>query len=205
MESVWGSETRSKLKKLFAAILESAGDVARDDDERPCISFTDFISYFSPHIRGSADSDSYRERFEEWRAIKGAVRESPLSARNRSLREKESVSAVGYRERLSDVEKVISLLEETVIFDEAEEIKARPRGRSSRGSECVFWRKRILKHREFVRLYQDVVLHQVIAENQRMKGRIERLAKLNKFSKRMAVEEQEWFRKNEHLLQIEEE
>merc|ERR1712079_874653 len=134
---------------------------------------------------------------ELWNDIKNAVKDSPLSARNRSLREKESVSAVKYRDKLSDIEKVISLLEETVILEEGKEIK-------SKSKERVFWRKKILKHREFVRFYQDVILQEVIAENHKMKARIERLAKINKFRKKMALEEEEWFRKNEHLLQIEE-
>lgn len=223
MESVWEKETKSKLRSLFRDILDAADDADHyhsDDAQRPCITFTDFITYFSPHIRphfndeDTIGTNPYADRFEQWRAIKNAVRNSPLSARNRSLREKENISASKYREKLNDIEKLISLLEEGVIFDESKEIKLRAKAQSKgnhqqkgggKGSECIFWRKKILKHREFVRFYQDVILQEVIAENHKMKSRIERLAKMNKFSRKMAAEEQEWFRKNEHLLHIEQE
>merc|ERR1719242_554309 len=110
MDTAWESETKQKLHRLFHDILDAANDTNSyhwDDDQRACITFNDFITYFSPHIRSDDDAvHLYRDRFEVWKDIKNAVKDSPLSARNQSLREKESVSAIKYREKLSDIEKV---------------------------------------------------------------------------------------------------
>ena len=224
LETVWGDETKEKLQQIFEDIIDNTEDVnimGTDENHKPCMTFDNFINYFSPCIRSNFDDDDdninkYEYRWKDWRDIKYAVSKSPLSRRNRNLREKENISAQKYRDKLNDIEKLIGLLEETVIFHENKTIKSKKKKSKNKKknnndddndkmleNEQLFWRKKILQHREFVRFYQDVILYEIINENNKMKTKIDKLIKLNKFSKKVQFEENEWYKKNQHLLQIE--
>merc|ERR1712228_302072 len=212
MESVWGNETKQRLQELFNKIVDATENVEvyeNENEERPCLRFDDFINYFSPHIGHYAENqEEQRQRFKDWKDIKDAVKESPLSIRNRRQREKENISASKYRERLNVIEKLINLLEEALIFTESNRIKNREsKSNDTEGgmveNEQLFWRKKLIHHREFVRFYQDVILYEIINENNKMKKKMDKLIKLNKFSRKVKDSENEWYKKNEHLLQIE--
>ena len=213
MESVWGDETKERLQELFTKIINATENVEvyEDDNvERPCLRFDDFISYFSPSIGHYNDQneEEHKERLKDWKDIKDAVKDSPLSIRNRRQREKEQISASKYRERLNTIEKLINLLEEALIFTDSNRIRDKKSGNNQTEggmveNEQLFWRKKILVHREFVRFYQDVILHEIINENNKMKKKMDKLLKLNKWNKKIKDSENEWYKKNEHLLQIE--
>merc|ERR1712228_738280 len=98
--------------------------------------------------------------------------------------------------------------EEALIFTESNRIKNREsKSNDTEGgmveNEQLFWRKKLIHHREFVRFYQDVILYEIINENNKMKKKMDKLIKLNKFSRKVKDSENEWYKKNEHLLQIE--
>jgi len=64
-----------------------------------------------------------------------------------------------YQNKLSEVEKLISIMEDSII-------------ESCDATEEIFWRNKINAHKEFLRRYQDIVGRAMGQENMRLKKKI---------------------------------
>eukprot|EP01084_Bolivina_argentea_P129681 229009_1 len=178
MESVWKKDTKLRLENLFESIINATDSeyimsIQSNNGTQKCLRFDNFISYFSPNESNfeieSENNNNNKERLLNWKDIKYAVYKSPLSKRNKELREKENICASKYREKLnkntlyfdketisSDIEKLINLLEESVIHNESNQNDNTNVAKMDK-NEQLFWRKKILQHREFVKMYQKMI------------------------------------------------
>jgi len=99
---------------------------------------------------------------KRWKAIKRSIQNSPLSKRNKNRRDKQSISIIKTKEKLIKTEKLVNLLEEILIFNENDK-------------NDFFWKSKILKHRQIIRLYSDAMFAQILRENDKMRIKISNL------------------------------
>lgn len=93
------------------------------------------------------------------------------------MREQLEKSVTQTKEKVTKLETLVNVLEEILFFDE-----------SLKQQEMKFWRERVLKHRQVVRLYQDAILTQLLEKNEKLRTRMAGLLQMNeeKDSKRLA-------------------
>ena len=161
MEAIWFEHTKDILSDLFYAIIESIENkqtlYAR---ERAAINFHQFVHYFN-------QMNLNKDVCKIWKDIKSAIQISPLSQRNKAIREQMDNSVMKTKEKLMKLEKLVNILEEILIFDEM-----------LQKDEEVFWRQKLLRHRQVIRLFQDAILNQILEQNEKLKSEMSDLMKI---------------------------
>merc|ERR1712154_760823 len=102
-----------------------------------------------------------------WKELKNAINASISVPTQKSIKES-SISPELYQKKLSQMEKLVNMMEEAVV-------------------EQQFWKNKILAHREFIRAHQDAVGKAMGSDNTKLKKRLNDLEKKNRRLSEFAV------------------
>ena len=144
----------SKIKKVFNSI---------DEEDAGEISLDAFMRFMSKATNKSS-----------WKELKSAINASITVPPQKSIKES-SISPEQYQKKLSQMEKVVNMMEESVV--EAQLMSERQQ----------FWKHKILAHREFIRAHQDAVGKAMGSDNTKLKKKLNDLEKKNRRLSEFAV------------------
>lgn len=122
-----------------------------DDDRRGQITFDAFMRFMQ---KGSNK--------KSWKELKKAINSSIAIPTVKSIQQS-NMSADKYMKKLSQMEKLANMMEEAMVEQQLT------------NDEQLFWRNKIIAHREFIRRHQDVVGRAMGQENSRLKKRLNQM------------------------------
>merc|ERR1712130_710742 len=109
-----------------------------------------------------------------WKELKSTINASIYVPTQKSIKES-SLSPELYQKKLSQMEKLVNMMEEAVVEQQLP------------SSDQLYWKNKILAHREFIRAHQDAVGKAMGSEATKLKKKLSDLQKKNRRLSEFAV------------------